>query len=617
MRSTMHANATGSKERERARHLDLAALGNVRDHGGVNAGQSHPWGPARDGASTGLIAGDHLDRYELLCPLAQGGMAAVWLARLHGKHGFQKLFAIKTILPQFAEDVRFQQMFLDEARIAAGISHPFVAQILDLGEERGILYIVMEWVDGDSLAKLMRTVARAQQWFPLNIALRICADVAGALHAAHELHDSSGQPLGVVHRDVSPSNILLSSKGSPKVIDFGIAKAIGRLTQETSAGMLKGKVMYMAPEQATGRTTDRRADVWALASVLHTMLAGEPPFTGDNEMQTLHRLTGGGPPNPLPSNVPPEVAAIIGRALHPDMEQRTPTCAKLQHELEEVLIKLHMATTAVDVATFAAHYLAATDVARHDTVQHALDMAAARAQSGPPGVSGSSSGIAERARMTGSGQPLAAPMLDASSYPNQYASASSSSIAAQAAPPHMGSSPPAPAYSAPVYPSQSKMSAVNVPFETSSAAGTAAAPAVARTPAWVLIVGGLFALAVLATIGITVGSHLARRGEAPSPETTSAPLATTTAMEANPVATAEPEPPPSIVPAASAAPAASVVPEPTPSSVTSPSAAPVAPLVDTPAGSAPTPPTTSSAHTTRNKPAHAAHTNANAPDFGF
>ena len=594
----------------------------------MNAGQSH-WGPARDGASPGLSAGDHLDRYELLCPLAQGGMAAVWLARLHGKHGFQKLFAIKTILPQFAEDVRFQQMFLDEARIAASISHPFVAQILDLGEERGILYIVMEWVDGDSLAKLLRTVHRAQQWFPLNIAMRITADVAGALHAAHELRDSAGQPLGVVHRDVSPSNILLSSKGSPKVIDFGIAKAIGRLTQETSAGMLKGKVMYMAPEQATGRVTDRRADVWALAAVLHTMLAGEPPFTGENEMATLHRLTGGGPPNPLPSNVPAEVRDVILRALHADTEQRTADCARLQHELEDLLIRLNMPTTTVDVAHYASHFLAATDVARHDAVQHALDMASARADVGGGsggGVAGSSSGVAQRPRAPISGRPGTAGALaaggapEASSYPNVYPGAPV--VTAQATPQMSGSNPAA-AF-APVYPSQSKMSAVSVPFESPSA-GRGFPPAPARTPAWVLVVGGLFALAVLATLGLMVGSRLAQHGSPPDePQATTA----TTATQSTAVAPTPEPPPTTIAPPVVADPGSTTTPAAAtdaPSSTTAATTAPppgTAPAGTSPAGITPTPPPTSTATARPSRPksphdARATPHPGSGPDFGF
>jgi serine/threonine protein kinase len=337
---------------------------------------------------TALHPGDRLDRYELLCPLAQGGMAAVWLARLHGKHGFQKLFAVKFILPQYAEDVRFQRMFLDEARIASGISHPFVANILDLGEERGILYIVMDWIDGDSLSRLISSVARTKQRIPANIAVRIAADVAGALHAAHELHDSEGRALGVVHRDVSPSNVILTTKGSPKVIDFGIAKAVVRLTQETGAGLMKGKVMYMAPEQAMGKSVDRRADVWAVAAVLHTLLAGHPPFTGDNEMAMLHRLTSGSIPNALPLTVPPSVRGILKAAMRFDRTERMATCALLQEALETALQENGTPTTAADVAAYSAKFLEDSATQRQEMVRSALEQASVRTSS-PPRASGS------------------------------------------------------------------------------------------------------------------------------------------------------------------------------------------------------------------------------------
>src|SRR5580704_16812199 len=169
-----------------------------------------------EAAESILRAGYRLDRYELLCPIASGGMATVWLARLRGKRGFEKLFAIKTIRTELVDDPRFQEMFLDEARIASGIQHPNVAQILDLGEQEDVLFIVMEWVDGDSLAKIRKLVSKHGGKMPVGLALRILADACAGLHAAHELRDDAGEPRGIVHRDVSPQNILVSTSGAVK-----------------------------------------------------------------------------------------------------------------------------------------------------------------------------------------------------------------------------------------------------------------------------------------------------------------------------------------------------------------------------------------------------------------
>src|SRR4051812_25747595 len=170
-----------------------------------------------------LQPGDKLDRYELLCPLAEGGMASVWLARFTGKFGFEKLVAIKTILAEYADHATFRQMFLNEAAMAARIEHPNVARVIDLGEVNGLLFLVMEWVDGASLSLLERIVHAAGQLIPMEIALRIVADACEGLHAAHEARDDSGRPLGLVHRDVSPQNIMLSMRGVAKLIDFGVA----------------------------------------------------------------------------------------------------------------------------------------------------------------------------------------------------------------------------------------------------------------------------------------------------------------------------------------------------------------------------------------------------------
>lgn len=340
--------------------------------------------------------GFRLDRYELLCPIAHGGMASVWLARLHGKHGFEKLVAIKTILPQFAADPRFQQMFLDEARIASGIEHPNVAQILDLGEQHDILYIVMEWVDGDSLSKLHRAVHRRGTRIPPGIVLRILADTCGGLDAAHELRDKNFKLLGVVHRDVSPQNILVNSKGNAKLIDFGIVKALDRVSAETSSGLLKGKIQYMAPEQAIGKSVDRRSDVWALGAVLYYLLTGGPPFEGDNPLATLHLLTTPGAPPPLPDGIPLPIHDLVRRTLEKDPELRMASASEMQRAIENAMVEANLQTSTADVAAFVALHLTDRAEARRKAVTLALEAAGERGRMHKlltPAPSDSASGI--------------------------------------------------------------------------------------------------------------------------------------------------------------------------------------------------------------------------------
>jgi hypothetical protein len=336
--------------------------------------------PASIPPSSPLMPGYFLDRYELLCPLADGGMASVWVARLRGKHGFEKLLAIKTILPQFAADERFQEMFLDEARIASRIEHPNVAQIFDVGEQHDITYLVMEWVDGDSLSRLYRALKKKSVAMPMHVLLRIVADACGGLHAAHELRDERGAPLGVVHRDVSPQNILISQRGMAKLIDFGIAKARDRVVGETNAGLLKGKIHYMAPEQALGGVIDRRADVFAVGAMLYHYLSGVPPFDGPNQLAVLKRLTSGQPALPLPAEVPRPVAALVMRALALSPDARFATAADLQAAIESAMIAARLPCTQAHVAAFVAKHTATRAASRLEAIDLALSAAAERAR---------------------------------------------------------------------------------------------------------------------------------------------------------------------------------------------------------------------------------------------
>ena len=325
-----------------------------------------------------LAPGYRLDRYELLGPLAEGGMASVWIARQRGKHGFEKLVAIKTILPQFASDERFRQMFLDEARIASRIEHFNVARILDLGEEHDVLYLVMEYVDGDSLSKLRRACQKAGVALPPGVVLRILADSCSGLHEAHELKGEDGRLLDIVHRDISPHNLLVSTKGVAKVIDFGIAKARDRMAGETNAGVLKGKIQYMAPEQALGRKVDRRADVWAVGATLYHLLTGKPPYDADNTLGTLHLLTSGRPPLPLPPSVHPSVAAIARKALTGAADARFESTAHMRDAIEAAMIDAKIPTTAADVAAFVIQHLADRTAKRRQVIDIALAAAAER-----------------------------------------------------------------------------------------------------------------------------------------------------------------------------------------------------------------------------------------------
>jgi serine/threonine-protein kinase len=321
-----------------------------------------------------LAPGDRLDRYELLCVLAQGGMGTVWLARLADKLGFERLVAVKTILPEYTQDEQFCAMFLDEAGIAARIDHENIARILEIGEDRGFLFYVMELIDGESMRKLYRDVRMQGQIFPVGVALRICADACAGLHAVHELRGPDGRSLEVIHRDVSPQNILITVRGTTKLIDFGVAKARERRTENTSAGTLKGKLEYMAPEQAAGEPIDRRADVYSIGAILYELLAGRPVRETDDGRQllALHELVTGAPYPALHSNLPHLVRAVVDRALMRDPNLRYRTADEMRHALEQVILATGMSATIDDVAGVLAHFSRERTQKRKDAIDEAV-----------------------------------------------------------------------------------------------------------------------------------------------------------------------------------------------------------------------------------------------------
>ena len=264
-------------------------------------------------------------------------MAIVWAARLRGTHGFSKVVALKTMKPSLSSDPRFEKMFLRESELAARIKHPNVCEVFDLGEDRGIVYLVMDAVDGESLSQLDATSRALGRAIPNGVIARLVAQSARGLHAAHMLKSESGAPSGIIHRDVSPQNILVTCEGLVKVVDFGVARAAERgerTEHHTAADVIKGKVSYLAPEQIEGGTIDGRVDVFALGIVLHQLLSGTLPFTGENDLATLLSIASADPAPPLPDACPAELRAIVTRALEKDPDKRYPSMRELANALE-------------------------------------------------------------------------------------------------------------------------------------------------------------------------------------------------------------------------------------------------------------------------------------------
>jgi len=293
-----------------------------------------------------------LGRYTLHGEIASGGMATVHFGRLTGEGGFSRIVAIKCMHKHLAEDPEFRAMFLDEARLAARIRHPNVVSTIDIGSTDEGMFLVMEYVTGESLAALIRATSRRGERIPVAVSVRILIDALYGLHAAHVARDDAGAPLSIVHRDVSPQNILVATDGHARVLDFGIAKAAGR-SHTTRDGALKGKFRYMAPEQIRDEGVSARTDVYAASVVLWELLAGEPLFKGSNDAAIVARVLEGvvAPPSKLGPGVPAELDAIVARGLAREPAQRFASAEQMAEALET----LSQSTTAKQVGTWVEH----------------------------------------------------------------------------------------------------------------------------------------------------------------------------------------------------------------------------------------------------------------------
>lgn len=286
-------------------------------------------------AITGKSPIAQLGRYTILFRFAAGGMAEVFVGRLRGAGGFEKPVAIKRMLPSLAEETRFVDMFLDEARIAAMITSPNVVPTLDVDtDDEGAPYIVMELVVGASLSQLQRGMNRQQMEVPIPVAVEVLAQAAQGLHDAHEARRPSGERLELVHRDVSPQNILVGVDGRARIMDFGIARALERVTQ-TSTGEVKGKLAYFSPEQASAAVLDGRSDVFALGIVAWELLVGKRLFQRDSPSQTLFAVLESEIPAPhtMRAAIPESVSRAVMRALEREVDKRWPSAAAFAQAL--------------------------------------------------------------------------------------------------------------------------------------------------------------------------------------------------------------------------------------------------------------------------------------------
>jgi len=340
-------------------------------------------------------------KYELLQKIASGGMGQIFLAREYGT-GFERLVVLKLILPHLAEDDEFLTMFLNEAGLVARLTHPNLITILDLTEIEGRHCLAMEYVQGDDVRSLDKFSREQGKPLPVGLILRIMADAAAGLHYAHEARDAQGNPLRLVHRDVSPQNILVGFDGGVKVIDFGVAKA-ATSSHNTATGVLKGKYPYMSPEQASGLAIDARSDMFALGVVMWELLTGRRLFKGDSDMMTLRLVKDCQVlrPSQLNPKLPPGLDELLLKALSLSPDNRFPDCGAFRLALEDYALSLRLPSSSAHLAAYlrdlyAKRIASEADPAKLDQLAEDVDLdsrsnASQSSQQANPGTPRSSS----------------------------------------------------------------------------------------------------------------------------------------------------------------------------------------------------------------------------------
>ena len=319
--------------------IDLAGLAEEAMAGPApGAPAEPPVAPKAEAVVSPRPGDDTYGPYRLLERVAVGGMAEVFRAKRSGVEGFEKVVAVKRILSHLSDNKEFVDMFIDEAKMVAGLTHPNIVQIFDLGRIDRSYYIAMEYVHGRDLRTILRRARERGVPVPLELSAFVVSRLSAALEYAHRKRDEGGQPMLLVHRDVSPQNILLSFEGDVKLTDFGIAKAASKATI-TDKGALRGKLLYMSPEQAWGKAMDRRSDIFSLGIVFYEMLTGQKPFVGTSEMSILEtvRQCHVAPPKTLNPRIPEKMERVAMKALERDPEVRYQDAGEMHRDLERVL----------------------------------------------------------------------------------------------------------------------------------------------------------------------------------------------------------------------------------------------------------------------------------------